>query len=125
VSAKWIQREITSGVLSRMDASFPRGLVILSPDRTIAALKREVYLRRPEIFKMAYLRDFMNLFNPATETSPGIDGSNQQRPIRTPFYAGFGNRLNDALSYCLAVGNKDKKNRGAKEIAGSRPESSG
>jgi phosphatidate phosphatase LPIN len=68
----------------------------------MAALKREVYLRRPEVFKMACLRDIMNLFNPITETrSPSADGSTQyqQRSTRTPFYAGFGNRLNDALSY--------------------------
>ena len=81
----------------------PKGPVILSPDRTMAALKREVYLRRPEVFKMACLRDIMNLFNPVTETSPSLDGSipyHQQRSTtRTPFYAGFGNRLNDALSY--------------------------
>jgi phosphatidate phosphatase LPIN len=79
----------------------PKGPVILSPDRTMAALKREVYLRRPEVFKMACLRDIMNLFNPITETSPSVDGSTQyqQRSTRTPFYAGFGNRLNDALSY--------------------------
>ena len=79
----------------------PKGPVILSPDRTMAALKREVYLRRPEVFKMACLRDIMNLFNPITETSLSADGSiqYQQRPTRTPFYAGFGNRLNDALSY--------------------------
>lgn len=76
----------------------PRGPVILSPDRTMAALKREVYLRRPEVFKMACLRDIMNLFNPLTASSPsGSDA--QQKPSRTPFYAGFGNRLNDALSY--------------------------
>lgn len=80
----------------------PRGPVILSPDRTMAALKREVYLRRPEVFKMACLRDIMNLFNPVpAETSPGgADSAQQQaKPSRTPFYAGFGNRLNDALSY--------------------------
>lgn len=61
----------------------PKGPVILSPDRTIAALRREVYLRKPEIFKMACLRDIQNLFSP--------------RP--NPFYAGFGNRFTDALSY--------------------------
>ena len=61
----------------------PRGPVILSPDRTIAALRREVYLRKPEVFKMACLRDILNLF----------------APRRNPFYAGFGNRLTDALSY--------------------------
>lgn len=61
----------------------PKGPVILSPDRTIAALRREVYLRKPEVFKMACLRDIYNLFGQNTN----------------PFYAGFGNRLTDALSY--------------------------
>lgn len=55
----------------------------MSPDRTIAALRREIYLRKPEVFKMACLRDIMSLF--------------PQR--KSPFYAGFGNRLTDALSY--------------------------
>lgn len=61
----------------------PRGPVIMSPDRTIAALRREIYLRKPEVFKMACLRDIMNLYHTK----------------QTPFYAGFGNRLTDALSY--------------------------
>jgi len=61
----------------------PRGPTIMSPDRTIAALRREIYLRKPEVFKMACLRDIKNLFG----------------PLRSPFYAGFGNRLTDALSY--------------------------
>ena len=61
----------------------PRGPVIMSPDRTMAALRREIYLRKPEVFKMACLRDILNLFSQK----------------RNPFYAGFGNRLTDALSY--------------------------
>lgn len=61
----------------------PKGPVIMSPDRTMAALRREVYLRKPEVFKMACLRDILNLFGPKNN----------------PFYAGFGNRLTDALSY--------------------------
>ncbi|KAF3925370.1 Lipin-3 [Dactylellina cionopaga] len=61
----------------------PKGPVIMSPDRTLAALRREVYLRKPEVFKMACLRDIVSLF-----------GEN-----KNPFYAGFGNRLTDALSY--------------------------
>lgn len=61
----------------------PKGPTILSPDRTLAALRREIYIRKPEVFKMACLRDIRNLFG----------------PNRTPFYAGFGNRLTDALSY--------------------------
>ncbi|KAJ4358085.1 lipin Ned1 [Didymosphaeria variabile] len=63
----------------------PKGPVIMSPDRTIAALRREVYLRKPEVFKMACLRDIMNLFGKPSG--------------QTPFYAGFGNRFTDALSY--------------------------
>jgi phosphatidate phosphatase LPIN len=63
----------------------PKGPVIMSPDRTIAALRREVYLRKPEVFKMACLRDIKDLFG--------------KPPGQTPFYAGFGNRLTDALSY--------------------------
>lgn len=61
----------------------PQGPTIMSPDRTIAAMRREIYLRKPEVFKMACLRDIRNLFG----------------PNRAPFYAGFGNRLTDALSY--------------------------
>ncbi|TID26304.1 LNS2-domain-containing protein [Venturia nashicola] len=67
----------------------PKGPVIMSPDRTMAALRREVYLRKPEVFKMACLRDIMNLFQ----------GASPDGRLRTPFYAGFGNRLTDALSY--------------------------
>ncbi|RFU33248.1 Phosphatidate phosphatase/4-nitrophenylphosphatase, partial [Scytalidium lignicola] len=61
----------------------PKGPTIMSPDRTIAALRREIYIRKPEVFKMACLRDIKSLFG----------------PNKSPFYAGFGNRLTDALSY--------------------------
>lgn len=61
----------------------PLGPTILSPDRTMAALRREIYLRQPQVFKMATLRDIRNLYG----------------PDRTPFYAGFGNRLTDQMSY--------------------------
>ena len=61
----------------------PHGPTILSPDRTMAALRREVYLRKPHVFKMATLRDIANLYG----------------PNGTPFYAGFGNRLTDQISY--------------------------
>ncbi|CAK7211998.1 lipin Ned1 [Sporothrix bragantina] len=62
----------------------PRGPTILSPDRTMAALRREIYLRKPEVFKMATLRDIRNLYGPNNTH---------------PFYAGFGNRLTDQISY--------------------------
>ncbi|KAI5467329.1 Lipin/Ned1/Smp2-domain-containing protein [Mariannaea sp. PMI_226] len=61
----------------------PPGPTILSPDRTMAALRREVYLRKPHVFKMATLRDIRSLYG----------------PDRTCFYAGFGNRLTDQISY--------------------------
>ncbi|KAK4043721.1 Lipin/Ned1/Smp2-domain-containing protein [Parachaetomium inaequale] len=61
----------------------PRGPIILSPDRTMAALRREIYLRKPHIFKMSTLRDIRSLYG----------------PDRTPFYAGFGNRFTDQISY--------------------------
>lgn len=44
----------------------------------------EVVMRKPEVFKMACLRDIQRLFGES---------------IRNPFYAGFGNRITDALSY--------------------------
>lgn len=47
----------------------PKGPCIMSPDRTFAALRREVYMRKPEVFKMACLRDIMLLFNkPSSQT---------------------------------------------------------
>ncbi|KAI0160464.1 LNS2-domain-containing protein [Xylariaceae sp. FL1272] len=61
----------------------PKGPTILSPDRTMAALRREVYLRKPHVFKMATLRDIRSLFGPENHC----------------FYAGFGNRLTDQISY--------------------------
>ncbi|ETN41774.1 uncharacterized protein HMPREF1541_03711 [Cyphellophora europaea CBS 101466] len=80
------QADTTRGYLNGINQEgwkLPKGPVIMSPDRTIAALRREVYLRKPEVFKMACLRDILSLF-----------------PGRTnPFYAGFGNRFTDALSY--------------------------
>ncbi|OAX85427.1 hypothetical protein ACJ72_00198 [Emergomyces africanus] len=75
-------RTYLSGIVQE-GYKLPKGPVIMSPDRTIAALRREIYLRKPEVFKMACLRDILSLF----------------RGRKNPFYAGFGNRLTDALSY--------------------------
>ena len=102
------------GVVQDGGYRLPDGPVILSPDRTIAALRREVYLRKPEIFKMACLRDIMALFTGhggaqdiragaeaglhAPAHLPGALGSGRGK-AGSPFYAGFGNRLTDALSY--------------------------
>lgn len=74
----------------------PKGPVILSPDRTMAALRREIILKKPEVFKMACLRDINNLF--FLDSGSGDDGASADDD-RTPFYAGFGNRITDAISY--------------------------
>ncbi|RKP06020.1 Lipin/Ned1/Smp2-domain-containing protein, partial [Thamnocephalis sphaerospora] len=60
----------------------PDGPVVMSPDRLFTSFHREVILRKPEVFKMACLRDIKRLFGD-----------------EDPFYAGFGNRITDALSY--------------------------
>jgi phosphatidate phosphatase LPIN len=89
------QADTTRGYLNGVSQDgyrLPKGAVIMSPDRTYAALRREVYLRKPEVFKMGCLRDIMSLFQPAA-----VEG--EEHKLRTPFYAGFGNRLTDALSY--------------------------
>jgi len=67
--------------------SLPPGPVILSPDRLVPSFKREIIYRKPEVFKIACLRDLRSLFP----------------PNHNPFYAGFGNRETDAIAY-QAVG---------------------
>ncbi|GJE84370.1 LNS2-domain-containing protein [Phanerochaete sordida] len=70
--------------IKQNDYQLPEGPVIMSPDRLMASLHREVIMRKPEVFKMACLRDIQRLFGPLS---------------KNPFYAGFGNRITDALSY--------------------------
>lgn len=60
----------------------PEGPLLLSPDRLVQAFKREVILRKPEEFKISCLRDVRRLFGTS----------------ETPFFAGFGNRITDAMS---------------------------
>jgi len=55
----------------------------MSPDRLLYSINREVILRKPEQFKVTCLNDIKDLFS----------GRN------CPFYAGFGNRNSDAISY--------------------------
>ncbi|TFK94213.1 LNS2-domain-containing protein [Polyporus arcularius HHB13444] len=76
-------REYLKGI-KQNDYQLPEGPVIMSPDRLMASLHREVIMRKPEVFKMACLRDIQKLFG---------------GPSHNPFYAGFGNRITDALSY--------------------------
>ncbi|KAG8826985.1 hypothetical protein FRB91_000151 [Serendipita sp. 411] len=70
--------------INQNNYQLPEGPVVMSPDRLIASLHREVIMRQPEVFKMACLRDIQRLFESFN---------------RNPFYAGFGNRITDALSY--------------------------
>jgi len=65
----------------------PHGPVVMSPDRIMSSLKREVVFKRPELFKIATLRDIKKLF-PSDHS---------------PFHAGFGNRETDTIAY-KAVG---------------------
>ncbi len=63
------------------------GPVILAPDGITTALVRELIRRAPAEFKIACLTDIRDLFPPDWN----------------PFYAGFGNRGSDVVSYA-AVG---------------------
>jgi len=61
----------------------PQGPLVMSPDRMGASVKREIIYKRPELFKMAALKDIRSLFS----------------EDHNPFHAGFGNRETDAVSY--------------------------
>ncbi|KAK9058770.1 hypothetical protein SSX86_023613 [Deinandra increscens subsp. villosa] len=63
--------------------ALPNGPVVISPDGLLPSLFREVIRRAPHEFKIACLEDIKALF-PADYN---------------PFYAGFGNRDTDELSY--------------------------
>lgn len=63
--------------------ALPSGPVVISPDGLFPSLYREVIRRAPHEFKIACLEDIKALFPPEYN----------------PFYAGFGNRDTDELSY--------------------------
>ncbi|CAI9098138.1 OLC1v1034728C1 [Oldenlandia corymbosa var. corymbosa] len=63
--------------------TLPNGPVVISPDGLFPSLYREVIRRAPHEFKIACLEDIKSLFPPE----------------HNPFYAGFGNRDTDELSY--------------------------
>ncbi|KAL9275912.1 Phosphatidate phosphatase PAH2-like protein [Drosera capensis] len=67
--------------------ALPEGPVVISPDGLFPSLYREVIRRAPHEFKIACLEDIKALF--PSDSSP--------------FYAGFGNRDTDEISY-LKVG---------------------
>lgn len=67
------------------DVKLPDGPLLLNPTSLISAFHREVIERKPEQFKIACLSDIQALFP------------------QNPFYAGYGNRINDVWAY-RAVG---------------------
>jgi phosphatidate phosphatase LPIN len=69
----------------------PFGPVIQSHDRLTKSFSREVIEKKPHIFKIETLTNIRGLF-----------------PQDTPFYAGFGNRETDKVSY-RAVGIHEAK----------------
>ncbi|PAA50508.1 hypothetical protein BOX15_Mlig017637g3 [Macrostomum lignano] len=77
VTRRFLQRVRQEGV------TLPDGPVLLSPLSLMRAFHQEVIARRPEAFKIACLRDVRSLFPAEAQ----------------PFWAGFGNRPSDALSY--------------------------
>ncbi|ODQ81352.1 hypothetical protein BABINDRAFT_19062, partial [Babjeviella inositovora NRRL Y-12698] len=107
------QADSTRAYLKTIDQDgikLPPGPVILSPDRTMAALRREVILKKPEVFKISCLRDFKSLYDDTAVRAPpsALDSilvddfggdTEAMQESKTPFYAGFGNRITDALSY--------------------------
>jgi phosphatidate phosphatase LPIN len=79
------QAQYTRDYLQKVEQDsqqLPEGPLLLSPDRLFRAFTREVIQRKPEEFKIACLRDVRRIFKNVN-----------------PFFAGFGNRITDALSY--------------------------
>ncbi|XP_032679926.1 phosphatidate phosphatase LPIN2 isoform X2 [Odontomachus brunneus] len=65
------------------DLSLPEGPLLLNPTSLISAFHREVIEKKPEEFKISCLSDIQALFPEDSK----------------PFYAGYGNRINDVWAY--------------------------
>ena len=63
--------------------SLPPGPLFMSPDGVFTSLRREVIEKKPHLLKIPLLTELKNLFP----------------TVLKPFYAGFGNRETDAISY--------------------------
>ena len=80
------QSEITKKYLTNLiqnKISLPPGPLFMSPDGIFTSLRREVIEKKPHLLKIPLLTELKNLFPPELK----------------PFYAGFGNRETDAISY--------------------------
>ncbi|NXJ67039.1 LPIN3 phosphatase, partial [Rostratula benghalensis] len=76
---------ITKGYLkwvNEQGCALPKGPILLAPSSLFSAFHREVIEKKPEVFKIACLKDIQNLF-----------------ATKLPFYAAFGNRANDVYAY--------------------------
>merc|ERR1711963_894086 len=84
------QASITKDYLASIkqgEVNLPDGPIFLNPTSLVNAFHREVIIKKPEEFKIACMTDIKRLF-PET---------------KNPFYAGYGNRVNDVWAY-QAVG---------------------
>merc|ERR1719150_3647478 len=84
------QASITKDYLASIkqgEVNLPDGPIFLNPTSLVNAFHREVIIKKPEEFKIACMTDIKRLF-PET---------------KNPFYAGYGNRVNDVWAY-TAVG---------------------
>lgn len=70
--------------LIQEEKALPPGPMFMSPDGLFTSFKREVIERKPHLLKIPLLTEIKNLFPEGTET---------------PFYAGFGNRDTDGVTY--------------------------
>ncbi|KAL8523322.1 hypothetical protein ACS0TY_013338 [Phlomoides rotata] len=86
ISQSFITRQFLLGI-KQDGKALPEGPVVISPDGLFPSLFREVVRRAPHEFKIACLEEIKALFPPDCN----------------PFYAGFGNRDTDEVSY-LKVG---------------------
>lgn len=80
------QSKLTKDLLQNIkqgEMTLPEGPLLLSPTSLISAFHKEVIERKPEEFKISCLTDIASLF-PANAH---------------PFYAGFGNKVNDVYAY--------------------------
>lgn len=78
------QSKLTKDLLQNIKQgkmTLPEGPLLLSPTSLISAFHREVIEKKPEEFKISCLKDIGDLFSV------------------NPFYAGFGNKVNDVYAY--------------------------
>ncbi|KAL3371958.1 hypothetical protein AABB24_008477 [Solanum stoloniferum] len=88
ISQAYLTRQFLFNLMQN-GVGLPEGPVLTSPDGIFPSLFREVVRRAPHEFKIACLEDIKALF------------PSDRNPF--PFYAGFGNRHTDEISY-LKVG---------------------